>query len=50
MKCSAVLIHVVADKLMDFDSLAKDSPMNGKEYAAMLSILITAFENKFQYC
>jgi len=35
---------------MYFDTLAKHIPINSKEYAVMLSLLIKEFENRFQDC
>ena len=41
------LTQVMANKFMDFDTLAKCSPVFSKEYIDVLSILIQ-FENRFQ--
>jgi len=38
----------MANKIIHFDTLAKHSPVNSRKYAAMLSILIKQFENRFQ--
>ena len=38
----------MANDLMHFDVLAKHRPVNSKKYAALLSILIKGFENRFQ--
>lgn len=35
---------------MHFDTLAEHSPVNSKMYAALLSILIKEFKNRFQDC
>jgi len=43
----AVLTQVMANNCMHFDSLAKYSAVNYEEYAAMLSISIKEFENRF---
>jgi len=45
-----VLTQVMANNCMHFDTLAKHSALNSKEYAAVLSVMIKGFENKFQDC
>jgi len=35
---------------MEFDRLAKHSPVNSNKYAAVVSILVKEFENGFQDC
>jgi len=35
---------------MQFDTLAKHIPVNSEKYAALPSILIKEFENRFQDC
>jgi len=49
-QCCAVLTQVMANNCMYFDTLAKHIPINSKEYAVMLSLLIKEFENRFQDC
>lgn len=43
-----MLTQAVAKKSMDFDTLAKRSPVNTEKYAAVFSVLIKEFENWFQ--
>ena len=45
---SAVPTQVMANMFVDFDALAKHSPVNGEKYAAVLSIVIKKSENRFQ--
>ena len=40
--------QVMTNNLMHFDTLAKHSPVNTEKYAAVLSILMNKFENRFQ--
>ena len=47
---SVVPVQVMANKIIHFDTLAKHSPVNSKEYASMLSVLIKEFGNRFQDC
>ena len=47
---SAVLTQVMANKFIYFDTLARHAPVNSKKYAAVLSVLIKEFENRFQDC
>ena len=47
---SAVLTQQTANNVMDCDILSKHRPVNSKKYAAVLSIVIQAFENKSQDC
>ena len=42
--------QVMANNCMPFDTLAEHSPVNSEKHAAMLSILIKEFENRFQDC
>ena len=49
-ECIAVLTQVLASKFVQLETLAKHSPVNSEKYAAMLSILIKEFENRFQDC
>ena len=50
MGCSAVPAQVMANKFMDFDILTEHCPVNSKKYAAVFSIVIKEFENRFQDC
>lgn len=43
-----VLTLVIANKFMVFDTLAKHSPVGSKKHAAVPSVLIEEFENRFQ--
>jgi len=43
-----VRIQATANKFLDFDTLAKHSPVNSKKYAAALSAFIKEIENRFQ--
>jgi len=43
-----VLTQVIANNCICFDTLAKHSPVNSKKYAAVPSVLIKEFENRFQ--
>lgn len=45
-----MLTQAVAKKSMDFDTLAKRSPVNTEKYAAVLSIVTQRFEDRFQGC
>ena len=45
-----MLIQVMANRFMDFEVLFKHSPVKREKYAAVLSILIKEFENRFQDC
>ena len=45
-----MLTQVMANNFRYFDMLAKDSTVNSEKYAAMLSVLIKEFENRFQDC
>lgn len=47
---TTVLTQVTTSKFMDFYALAKNSPVNSKKYAALLSVLIKQFENGLQDC
>lgn len=38
--------QVMANNSMQFDTLAKHSSVNSKNYAVMLSILVKEFENR----
>jgi len=49
-ECSAVLTQVMANRVMDFDVLAKHSPVNRKKYAAVLFTVMKEFKNGFQDC
>ena len=40
----------MANRVMDFDVLAKHSPVNRKKYAAVLFIVMKEFKNGFQDC
>lgn len=40
--------QVMANNIMCFDTLVKQSPVNSEKYAALLCILIEEFENRFQ--
>lgn len=42
--------QVMANNSMQFDTLAKHSSVNSKNYAVMLSILVKEFEYMFQDC
>lgn len=44
----AVLTLVIANKFMVFDTLVKHSPVGSKKHAAVPSVLIEEFENRFQ--
>ncbi len=48
MKLNLWQAQAVANNFMHFDVLAKHSPVNSEKYAAVLSILIKEFENRFQ--
>ena len=48
--CSAVPDQAMVHKVMDFDTLAKNSSVNSKEHEAVLSVLLMEFENRFQDC
>ena len=53
MKLKLWQTHVIANNFIHFDELNKLSPMNSKKslskiYAAVLSVLIKEFENRFQ--
>lgn len=43
-----MLTQVMANQFIDFDRLAKRSPANSGKHAAMLSVFIKVFENRFQ--
>ena len=47
---SALPAQAMANKLMDFDTLAEHRPVNSKKIAAALSILIKESENRIQDC
>lgn len=42
--------QVMANNCMHFDTLPKHSPVYREKYAAVLSVLIRGFENRFQGC
>lgn len=42
------LTQVMANKFMAFDTLAKHSTVNSKKHAAVPSVLVEEFENRFQ--
>ena len=44
---SAVPTQVMANMFVDFDALAKHSPVNGEKYVAMLALLIEEFQYMF---
>ena len=48
MKLKLWQAQAVANNFMHFDVLAKHSPVNSEKYAAVLSVLIKEFENRFQ--
>ena len=48
MKLNLWQAQAVANNFMHFDVLAKHSPVNSEKYAAVLSVLIKEFENRFQ--
>ena len=45
-----MLIQVMANNCMHFDTLVEHGALNCEEYAAVLSILVMKFENRFQDC
>lgn len=47
---SQMIACIAANNCMHFDTLPKHCALNSKEYTGMLSILIKAFENRFQDC
>ena len=47
MKFKLQQAQAVANNFMHFDVLAKHSPVNSEKYAALLSVLIKEFENRF---
>lgn len=47
---SAVPAQVMANKLIDFDPVAKHSPVHIEKYAATLFIFIKKLENRLQGC
>ena len=49
MKLKLWQAQVMENSCMHFDTLAKHYPVNSEKYAAVLSILIKKFENRFQY-
>lgn len=44
---SAVLTQVIANNNVQFDTLIRHSPVKSDKYAAVLSVVIKEFENKF---
>lgn len=44
--CAAVPAQVMANNSMQFDTLAKHSPVKSKKYTIMLSVFIKEFENR----
>lgn len=46
MQCS----QVMANKFMEFNTLAKNSPVNSEKYTGVLSVLIKECANRFQDC
>ena len=49
-RVQGVMSHVMANDFMHTGALARHSSVNSETYAAMLSVLIKEFENRFQYC
>ena len=49
-QCRAELWQDMTDHSMHLNTLAEHSPVNSKKYAAVLSVLIKEFENRFQDC
>lgn len=49
-QCCAVLTQAMANSCAHFDTVAKHSTLNSKEYTALLSVLIKEFDNRFQDC
>ena len=48
MKLNLWQAQIMANNFMHFDILANESSMNKEKYAAVLSLLIKNFENRFQ--
>lgn len=42
--------QVMANKFMEFNTLAKNSPVNSEKYTGVLSVLIKECANRFQDC
>lgn len=47
---SAVLTQMMTTSCVHFDTLAKYSSVDSKKYAALLSVLIKKFDNRFKDC